>query len=169
MTSVQELKAVLKETLETRGVMGQIKARVRAEVFHALDDQNDPRPPLSNENMLINELIREYLEFNKYKYSSSVLMAESGQPQTPLDREFLVNELNITEDRESATVPLLYGILSHFLQTKRTAASKEHSRTAKATSKDTRLGHNRIPLTTQDGEFSGSTEEPLVLRGGSRR
>lgn len=61
--------------MEARGVMGQIKARVRAEVFHALDDQNDPRPPLSNENMLINELIKEYLEFNKYKYSASVLMA----------------------------------------------------------------------------------------------
>ena len=55
--------------------MGQIKARVRSEVFHALDDQSDPRPPLSNENMLINELIREYLEFNKYKYTSSVLTA----------------------------------------------------------------------------------------------
>jgi hypothetical protein len=30
---------VLKETLESRGVLGQIKARIRAEVFNALDDQ----------------------------------------------------------------------------------------------------------------------------------
>lgn len=30
---------VLKETLENRGVLGQIRARVRAEVFSALDDQ----------------------------------------------------------------------------------------------------------------------------------
>ena len=30
---------VLKETLENRGVLGQIRARVRAEVFAALDDQ----------------------------------------------------------------------------------------------------------------------------------
>lgn len=30
---------VLKETLENRGVLGQIRARVRAEVFGALDDQ----------------------------------------------------------------------------------------------------------------------------------
>jgi lisH domain-containing protein FOPNL len=30
---------VLKETLENRGVLGQIKARIRAEVFNALDDQ----------------------------------------------------------------------------------------------------------------------------------
>ena len=33
------LVLVLKETLENRGVLGQIRARVRAEVFGALDDQ----------------------------------------------------------------------------------------------------------------------------------
>jgi len=65
----------VKDTLENRGVLGHIKARVRAEVFNALDDEKDDSPPLSNENMLINELIREYLEFNKYKYSASVLQA----------------------------------------------------------------------------------------------
>ena len=67
--------SVIKETLENRGVLGQIKARIRAEVFNSLDDHADSRPPLSNENMIINELIREYLEFNKYKYSASVLVA----------------------------------------------------------------------------------------------
>uniref|UniRef100_A0A8C0BRY3 Centrosomal protein 20 n=1 Tax=Buteo japonicus TaxID=224669 RepID=A0A8C0BRY3_9AVES len=66
---------VLKDTLEKRGALGQIKARIRAEVFNALDDQSEPRPPLSHENLLINELIREYLEYNKYKYAASVLTA----------------------------------------------------------------------------------------------
>ena len=65
----------MKETLENRGVLGQIKARLRAEVFNALDDQAEARPQLCNENLLINELIREYLEFNKYKYAASVLQA----------------------------------------------------------------------------------------------
>ncbi|XP_074741588.1 centrosomal protein 20 isoform X4 [Strix uralensis] len=75
MATVAELKAVLKDTLEKRGALGQIKARIRAEVFNALDDQSEPRPPLSHENLLINELIREYLEYNKYKYAASVLTA----------------------------------------------------------------------------------------------
>lgn len=66
---------VLKDTLEKRGSLGQIKARLRAEVFNALDDQSEPRPPLSHENLLINELIREYLNYNKYKYTASVLTA----------------------------------------------------------------------------------------------
>ncbi|NXQ94888.1 FOPNL protein, partial [Sagittarius serpentarius] len=106
---------VLKDTLEKRGALGQIKARIRAEVFNALDDQSEPRPPLSHENLLINELIREYLEYNNYKYAASVLTAESGQPEVPLDRQFLAKELNIVEDANGKSVPLLYGILSHFL------------------------------------------------------
>lgn len=65
----------VRETLESRGVLAQLKARIRAEVFSALDDQREPRPPLSHENLLINELIREYLEFNKYRYTASVLTA----------------------------------------------------------------------------------------------
>ncbi|KAM9050242.1 centrosomal protein 20-like [Megaptera novaeangliae] len=68
-------KEVLKDTLEKRGVLGHLKARIRAEVFNALDDESEPRPSLSHENLLINELIREYLEFNKYKYTASVLIA----------------------------------------------------------------------------------------------
>nr|XP_020758608.1 lisH domain-containing protein FOPNL-like isoform X2 [Odocoileus virginianus texanus] len=77
MATVAELKAVLKDTLEKRGVLRHLKARVRAEVFSALDDESEPQPSLSHENFLINELIREYLEFNKYKYTASVLIAES--------------------------------------------------------------------------------------------
>ncbi|XP_069666115.1 centrosomal protein 20 isoform X3 [Haliaeetus albicilla] len=104
MATVAELKAVLKDTLEKRGALGQIKARIRAEVFNALDDQSEPRPPLSHENLLINELIREYLEYNKYKYAASVLTAESGQSEVPLDRQFLAKELNIVEDANGKSV-----------------------------------------------------------------
>ena len=56
---------VLKDTLENRGVLGQVKARIRAEIFAALDDNSLPPPKLSNENLIINELIREYLEYYK--------------------------------------------------------------------------------------------------------
>lgn len=70
----------MRETLERRGVLGQLKARIRAEVFGALDDQREQRPPLSHENLIINELIREYLEFNKYRHTASVLIAGEPQP-----------------------------------------------------------------------------------------
>lgn len=115
MTTPQ-LRLVLKDTLEKRGVLRHLKARIRAEVFNALDDDREPRPSLSHENLLINELIREYLEFNKYKYTASVLIAESGQPVVPLDRQFLIRELNAFEESKDNSIPLLYGILAHFLR-----------------------------------------------------
>lgn len=37
--SLNELKEALKGTLEAKGSLGQIKARIRAEIFNALDDQ----------------------------------------------------------------------------------------------------------------------------------
>lgn len=118
MASIDDLKGVLKETLDSRGVLNQIRARIRAEVFSALDDQTETKPVLSNENMFINELIREYLEFNKYKYTTSVLLSESGQPKEPIDREFLAAELNLTESSSSQKFPILYGLVSHFLEHK---------------------------------------------------
>lgn len=68
----------LKETLEKKGALGQIKARIRTEVFKALNDRSEPRPPLSRENLLINELIREYLKYNKYNNAAHVLTAGIG-------------------------------------------------------------------------------------------
>ena len=56
--------------------MTQLKARMRAEIFHALEgDELDQRPTLSNENLIINELIKDYLDFNMYKHTVSVLKA----------------------------------------------------------------------------------------------
>ncbi|CAG9314531.1 unnamed protein product [Blepharisma stoltei] len=112
MASIEDLKNALKETLEARGVLGDLKAKIRAEIFSALDDREPSRPRLSQENVLINELIREYLEYNGYNHTLSVLVAESGQPaQSPFDRAFISRELKISETMESKSVPLLYGIL----------------------------------------------------------
>ncbi|NXS08695.1 FOPNL protein, partial [Neodrepanis coruscans] len=162
---------VLKDTLEKRGALAQIKARIRAEVFNALDDQSEPRPALSHENLLINELIREYLEYNKYKYTASVLTAECGQPEVPLDRQFLAKELNVVEDTSGKSVPLLYGIISHFLH-----GGKEES-TQNALPKVSLLNYpkqnlfkpptertqkDRIP---EPGRMAGTSfEDPLILQ-----
>ncbi|NWW84691.1 FOPNL protein, partial [Rhynochetos jubatus] len=166
---------VLRDTLEKRGALGQIKARIRAEVFNALDDQSEPRPPLSHENLLINELIREYLEYNKYKYTASVLTSESGQPEVPLDRQFLAKELNIVEDANGKSVPLLYGILSHFLhggkeETTHNALPKvlllNYPKQNFGKPPTERNQKDRIP---EPGRMAGtSIEEPLVLQSVNR-
>mmetsp|Transcript_73007 Transcript_73007/g.171623 ORF Transcript_73007/g.171623 Transcript_73007/m.171623 type:complete len:168 (+) Transcript_73007:1-504(+) len=119
MAGLDDLKQVLKETLDARGALGEIRARVRAEVFHALEEEEIPKAPLSNENIVINDLIREYFEFNKYKHALSVMMPETGQPAVPLNRAFLAQELGVVEDSTSRQVPLLYAIVSRLQDARR--------------------------------------------------
>ncbi|XP_073399010.1 centrosomal protein 20 isoform X1 [Dendrobates tinctorius] len=144
MATVSELRAVLTDTLDKRGVLGQLKARVRAEVFAALNDQSEPRPELSHENLLINEMIREYLEFNKYKHTSSVLSAESGLSDVPLDRSFLARELNLIEDTKAQSVPILYGLLAHFLHAHREMPCPSALRESSKRQAPTEYSANRI-------------------------
>mmetsp|Transcript_60566 Transcript_60566/g.107898 ORF Transcript_60566/g.107898 Transcript_60566/m.107898 type:complete len:211 (-) Transcript_60566:7-639(-) len=110
--TLEELKEALVETLENRGVLGQVKAKVRAEIFAALDDEQVPRPQLPRENVIINELFREYLEYNGYHHSLSVLLPESGHPEArQFDRQFLAKELRLQEDDRSRSLPLIYALV----------------------------------------------------------
>eukprot|EP00752_Nemacystus_decipiens_P005786 g5235.t1 len=130
--TIDDLKQALVENFEHRGVLGKLKAKVRAEVFHTLEGPQDGLlpPPLSNENLLINELVREYLSYNGYTNALGVFMAESGQPSDrSLDRGFIKDELGLAERRDSAVgrevrpLPLLYGI-AHALKKRRREASE---------------------------------------------
>ena len=111
MTSVEELKNALKETLEQRGVLNQIKAIMRQEIYDSIEKDDNPKPELSEENLLINELIKEYLNYNNYSHSSSVFQSETGQPNNVLDRNSISKKLNIIENESNKQYPLLYSIL----------------------------------------------------------
>uniref|UniRef100_A0A6U4WI96 Centrosomal protein 20 n=2 Tax=Hemiselmis andersenii TaxID=464988 RepID=A0A6U4WI96_HEMAN len=111
MSTLEELKAALRDTLAARGTLGQIQARVRSEIFNALEETEDPKPPMSHENLVINELIREYLEYNNFKHTLSVLLPETGQPAERIDRSFLSQDLNVRDDAHTRQIPLLYTIV----------------------------------------------------------
>lgn len=65
----------IKDSLMKTGALHEIRARMRAEIYHMLQEEAEPPPPLSNENLIINELIREYLLYNGYLFTESVLLA----------------------------------------------------------------------------------------------
>jgi hypothetical protein len=51
---------------------GKLRANVRAALFKVVEGIDGSAPPLiSNANLLINELIREYLDYNGYRYETS--------------------------------------------------------------------------------------------------
>ena len=112
MATINELKEVQKEHLEGTGTLNEIRSRMRAEIFNTLNNKNTEKPQLSKQNLIINELIREYLIFNNYNYSNAVFVPESGQPDKKLEREFLSKQLNIVEDTQSRQLPLLYSNFS---------------------------------------------------------
>ena len=89
MTSVEELKNALKETLEQKGVLNQIKAMMRKEIYDSIENDDNPKPQLSKENLIINELIKDYLKYNNYSNSSYVFQSETGQPKDIYDRNSL--------------------------------------------------------------------------------
>eukprot|EP00908_Phaeocystis_cordata_P001917 Transcript_12047.p1 GENE.Transcript_12047~~Transcript_12047.p1 ORF type:complete len:124 (+),score=6.29 Transcript_12047:38-373(+) len=95
--SVDDLKVALRDTLERRGILGAMRANLHAEIFAALESQgaDDGRPALTYENMLLNELIREYLEYNQYRHTLSVFLSESGQPAERLRKQHLSQQLQL--------------------------------------------------------------------------
>ncbi|KAL3790694.1 hypothetical protein HJC23_009794 [Cyclotella cryptica] len=84
MTGQEELTAALKETLTRTGTLDNVRAILRADIYHCLTDcltkDNNKTPTPPQENILINEVIADYLAFNGYFNTLSVLATESGTP-----------------------------------------------------------------------------------------
>jgi len=112
MTNVNDLKAAIKDILQSNGTLNKIKAEIRESIYHAIETNDTIKPKLPEENLLINELIREYMHYNGYFHSASVFISESGQPEdSPLDRNFIAKELNVIESNTSKNIPLLYSLI----------------------------------------------------------
>lgn len=111
MASINELKEVLKEQLESSGALNDVRCRLRAEIFRALNDSAAAPPAPSAENALVIELVREFLLFNNYHHSLGVLRAETGVEGEQLPREALAQQLRVEEDEHTRQLPLLYSLV----------------------------------------------------------
>ncbi|CBZ29994.1 conserved hypothetical protein [Leishmania mexicana MHOM/GT/2001/U1103] len=116
MSSQESLKAAMRESLEANGTISHIKAELRAAIFERLsdvttkgDDRAVENPPVPPENMVINELIKEYLTFNGLEHTLAVFQLEARSPDSQVPRRVLASELNMAGAPSS--VPLLYAML----------------------------------------------------------
>ena len=124
----ETLTAALKTTLERRGALENIRAQVRSTVFECINEssmpgqESLPEPPI--ENVLINELIAEYLEFNGYNNSLSVFTAESHTGSgNSLGHRFIRAELGLNLLHRGKT--LMYDILAAMKARKKKQADAE--------------------------------------------
>ena len=111
MNSIEELKSSLKETLIKEGILNKIKAEMRKGIYDIIDRDNNPKPNLTKENYIINLLIKEYLDYNNYSFSSNVFESETGQLKNDFNINELTKELNIIEGENNKNRPILYSIL----------------------------------------------------------
>lgn len=73
---------------------------MRATLLKFATSQQIPGP-----TQMINELIREYLDFNGYRDTMSVMLPETGQPVVPaFSRSFLARRLHLPETPETRRV-----------------------------------------------------------------
>ncbi|XP_060585031.1 centrosomal protein 43-like isoform X3 [Ruditapes philippinarum] len=118
-----ELRDLVAQTLETNGVLGKIRAQLRASVFLALEEQESiqNKTPFQNpdlnkfvttkEGQAVVGLVREFLDFFNLEFTQAVFEPESGCNTTYEGRNTLAKQLNISENTGGPKVPLLAEIL----------------------------------------------------------
>eukprot|EP00668_Euglena_longa_P000681 GGOE01000826.1.p1 GENE.GGOE01000826.1~~GGOE01000826.1.p1 ORF type:complete len:263 (-),score=40.59 GGOE01000826.1:477-1265(-) len=117
---IDELKALVTETLKKRGVLGKFKAQLRKTVISVLDaDSNqtlyaeNPKAAAicsTDEGLLLAELIREYLQFYDLEYAESVFVPEASLPATSSSRAQLA--ATVCPGGADASAPLLAQVLA---------------------------------------------------------
>jgi lisH domain-containing protein FOPNL len=136
---MEDMKNFVIQSLETRGVLGQIRAKLRSSVFKIVDEQDqrfNMGCGLKWENQLlykitdtkvgtlIAELMREFMEFLKMDYSLSVFIPECSISPERLKRDEILAKLGLKISGLSAETPLIYYILYYFMESALTQPEK---------------------------------------------
>ncbi|XP_003726814.1 FGFR1 oncogene partner isoform X2 [Strongylocentrotus purpuratus] len=118
-----ELRDLIAQTLESTGVLGKIRAELRASVFLTLEEQDAGRKnsPFVNEELKkylatkegyhTAAVVKEFLEYFNLDFSLAVFNPETNTSDTYDGRESLASELNIADTEKTREKPLLYEIL----------------------------------------------------------
>ena len=80
--TLDTVRDVVRDALEDQGVLPKMRAQMYAEVFNCVHDPDQLKPTLPHEGSIINQLIREYLEYHQWEHTSKVLDLESGADNT---------------------------------------------------------------------------------------
>ena len=149
MAALSELKGVLHDTLEARGALGQVKARIRADVYAALEEQALHHLRCPTKTFCSTSLYASTWPSTTTGIRSKYSCRRAGSRATrlfgPQQRTFL-EELNVQHDPRAAHVPLLYSIvagLQHHTRAERTATAACHVCAARRQTRCRRRWHGR--------------------------
>ncbi|KAM3967312.1 centrosomal protein 20 [Aphomia sociella] len=122
MNSEKELTDAIKDLLKKNGHLNKLQAEMRAKVTEVLQERqvlnssDRSAPPPTEEVLLVNELVREYLEWNGYLYTASVMASEAAMPNDKKSRALLCSEVGVRDDEKSSALPLLSNIVAAYTE-----------------------------------------------------
>ena len=128
---MDELKNLVIQTLETNGILGQLRAQLRSCVFKVIDNQDQVEKGQSSfhwENpnakkvmqtasgVICAELIREFLEFYRLDYTTQIYLPEVNLAhQKAMNKDELSRRAGLNLDATQQNKPLLMQVLEGFL------------------------------------------------------
>jgi lisH domain-containing protein FOPNL len=103
-----------------------MKGDIRSELFRLVTgDSRVPASESTRDKFIINELIREYMQFNGYTNSLSVFLRETGQPEEPMNHEFLAQSIDVAAHK---MIPILYTLTAVDQNLSERASQEDHPR-----------------------------------------
>ena len=119
---MDELKGLISETLESRGVLNKIRAELRRAVWLAVNEQEEQtnsalihnKTAALQENeadKLVLELIHEYLEFYELDYTLNVFESEAKFKNVNTSRRKIAENMNLQDNNTNK--PLLYELIQN--------------------------------------------------------
>lgn len=125
---IEDVKNVLIETLDSKGILGQIRAQLRSSVFKAIDEQDNKygfgfkweNPSLykiigTKLGVLSAELIREFMEIHRMDYSLSTFIPESSISPEKLKKEDILIRLGLKPEDNFTDIPLMQLMTIYFM------------------------------------------------------
>ncbi|XP_073259140.1 centrosomal protein 43-like isoform X1 [Porites lutea] len=132
-----ELRDMVAQTLESKGVLGKIRAQLRASVFLALEEQEgaEGKMPLMNpdlkkflntsEGRLVTGLVREFLEYFELDFTIAVFDPETNFSDKYTGRNNLARELKLQDIDGNSNQPLLAEVIKRLSPSTSDEISKE--------------------------------------------
>ncbi|KAL1460066.1 hypothetical protein WDU94_012005 [Cyamophila willieti] len=110
-----QLRDLVAQTLESKGVLSKLRAELRANVFLALEGNEKFKEQLRENKIIIDLLkteegmvalciVKEFLEFCDLKYTQTVLDSEIGDQINLKGRQDLIDDLKLKQSNQSVPV-----------------------------------------------------------------
>ena len=125
MQEINDLKNIVIQSLESKGILSQLRAQIRSSVFKIIEDQESKENknpaffwenPLcqkiheSDEGLQAVELMHEFFEFFRMDYTNNVFVHESNYKET-FSRDDVLKKLHIEKQSTKEDQPLLMNII----------------------------------------------------------